>query len=135
MINVLTNAKQLAAKWRQRRVALSAAARKGRRNAAIAVDREQEKNLEGGTSAPGSYPVPVRTGNLRRGAFFDATHSTFAIVGNTAAYAMAIHSGDMTTKDGLNYSLKGRPFLDDAAEAVDVVELMAIPIRREVLAI
>lgn len=133
MTSITTNAKQLSAKWQARKAALDKAKREGLRNAAILVEREQIKNLSGNGEA-GSYPVPVRTGNLRRGAFFDVAHSGFAVVGNTTAYAMPVHSGDLTTKDGLEYSVPARPFLDDAADAVDVVEVMAIPIRREVLA-
>ncbi len=120
MININTIASPLARKWKQRAAALEAAKRRGLRNAAVAVDNEQVNNLSGsGADAAGAYPVPVRTGNLRRGHFFEARLSSFAIVGNTTEYAMAVH--------------KDRPFLDDAAAAVDVVEIMAVPVRKAVL--
>ena len=119
MTQISTNAKELYAKWLRRKSAMDKARRIGLRSAAIAVDRAQVKNL-GGSGDAGSYPVPVRTGNLRGGHFFDTQRSDFAVIGNTTVYATVVH--------------KDRPFLDDAAESVDTVEHMAIAFRKEVLA-
>lgn len=82
------------------------------------------------TDPPGSYPVPVRTGNLRRYLWalfpgeragsikgkYDVGPGT-AYVGDSADYAQAIHDG--------------RPFLTDAA---DEVLGRAVAIGEEVLA-
>jgi len=129
MNSITTNAPRLLKKWQQRRAALDRAKHRALRNAAIMIDRAQVDNLSGPAikAKPkprnhpdaGRYPVPVRTGNLRNSTFFDAQRSDFAIVGNKAKYAMVIH--------------QERPFLDDAAESVDAVEMMAIAIRKEVL--
>lgn len=114
-----SNAAALARKYRERLQRMDAALRRGLYKAAAAVDREQQKNLSGSAGDPaGAYPVPVRTGNLRRATFINVRGSRLAIVGNTAEYALAIH--------------RNRPFLDDAAAAVDAGEIMAIEVRKAI---
>lgn len=109
-MNIFSNASQIAKRYRVRAQQLSQALRKGLRNAAIAVDAKQVENLSG--SGPGgSYPVPVRTGNLRGGHFWDLRGDRLAIVGNTTEYAEAIHVD--------------RPFLDRAAEDTPVFDIVA----------
>lgn len=160
------NGQELAADLRDRRQRLTEALAVGLRRIAVAVDAEQERRLNG-AGAPGAYPVPVRTGNLRGSHFFDVqTAAGMAIVGNTAAYAHIIHDGASYTRAArtqtLRYSrhartgrigtrftkadragfetevqigahaveVRGRPFLRDAAEAVDSVEILAIEVQR-----
>ena len=108
------NPEQLARDFKKRANGLSKAISTGLRNAAIKVDNEQVNNLRGG-SAPGDYPIPVRSGNLLGSHFFKIKNSVTALVGNTASYALAIHDGK-----GRHEVYGRRPFLDDAVEAVDV---------------
>ena len=130
MINVRTNASQLAAKFRQRAERLGGALKAGLRTVAAQIDRYQVENLRGADSAdPGDYPVPARTGHLLGTHFWDVKSETFAVVGNTAEYAVDIHEGR-----GSSAPHGRRPFLDDAAEAVDGVEIMVVELRKEVLA-
>lgn len=115
---------QLAREFMRRRAQLDAALKRGLRNAAIAVDREQVANLRGGVQ-PGDYPVPVRTGNLLGSHFFNVARSNLAVVGNTADYAYAVHDGH-----GANSVHGKRPFLTDALAAVDVTGLVQKQVRR-----
>lgn len=123
-----SNASQIAKRYRRRAGGLDKAVRRGLRKYAIAVDREQVKNLSG-SGAPGSYPVPVRKGTLRGGHFFEVSRR-FAVVGNTTEYAPAVHGGELATNEGLRFAVKGRPFLDDAAEAVDGTAMLAGEVKK-----
>lgn len=134
MFKVSSNAEQLAARNRRRRQAMSTAIREGLHTIVVAVDKAQVKNLSGDKgAAPGSYPVPNRTGNLFRGAFFkvDPRTRNFAVVGNTTKYAAAVHNGRPTNKG----PQRPRPFLDDAAKSVPTTKLMAVAIARRMLAV
>ena len=51
--------------YAKRAADLPAAIKRGTRNVLLAVDRAAVKNLSG-SGAAGSYPVPIRAGNLRR---------------------------------------------------------------------
>lgn len=123
MTDVTTNALKLAQTFRRRIRALDAGLRKGLRNAAIQVDNAQVDLLRGGVN-PGDYPIPVRSGNLLQGHFFDVKSDYLAVVGNTARYALPVH-------EGLGgHAVHGRrPFLDDAVEREDVVG----EVRREMV--
>ena len=95
----------------------------------VQVDRYQVENLRGSNAAEsGDYPVPSRTGHLLGTHFWDVKSETLAVVGNTAEYAVDIHEGL-----GSSAPHGRRPFLDDAAEATDAVEIMAVEVRKEVL--
>lgn len=119
---ITSNALALARKYRRRREQLDGALRRGLKKAAATIDNAQVDNLSGsGADAPGAYPVPVRSDNLRGGHFFQVNNSHLAVVGNTAVYAAAIH--------------EDRPFLDDAAEAVDFQGLMAVEVEKAVFAL
>lgn len=113
-MKITSNAASLAAKFRRRIKKINAALYKGLRRAAIKVDNAQVKNLIGGEK-PGDYPVPVRSGNLLQGHFFKVVSSRFAVVGNSASYALPVHEGK-----GSSAVYGKRPFLDDAVESVDV---------------
>lgn len=121
MTDLTTNAGQLAERYRARGDAVVRAARSALSSAALAVEREMVKRLSG-SGAPWSYPVPVRTGHLRRSTFVQR-HDTLAIVGNRAAYASAIHTGQVAEWAGhgkhRQAARPARPFLDDAVKDVD----------------
>lgn len=117
-MKITTNAGTLARNYAARIRELDAALKRGLQKAAALVDREQVKRLSGSnTAAPGDYPVPARTGNLLGSHFFHVESSRLAIVGNTAQHAVEIHEGR-----GNSTAHGRRPFLDDAAEAVDIAE-------------
>jgi len=101
-----TNAGSLASQYARRAAAFEPAVTTGLRNAAIQVDQKQVKNLSGG-GAPGSWPVPARTGYLRRASYWRMRGDRLAVVGNSARYAKAVHDG--------------RPYLDFAVQDVDVI--------------
>lgn len=106
-IHVEHNAGGLVAIWARDISMFDAVLTRGIRDAAILVDNQQVKNLSGSKSDPfGAYPVPVRTGTLRRGHFFEVPTRTMAIVSNTTEYAVDIHAS--------------RPFLTRAADEVDI---------------
>lgn len=130
MIGARTNVIELARRYRQRAQRLDKGVARGLRKATNLIYREQLKNLSGSNKdEPGSYPVPNRTGNLFRSAFEQVHGSDYAIVGNTAAYAAAIHEG---TKDG---RLKPHPYLDDAAKEVDAFGVINSEVIKEMFAV
>jgi phage gpG-like protein len=135
-MKVTSNARKIAKRLRARIRTWDDRVKDGLRRIVTKVDREQVKNLSGSNAdAPGSYPVPDRTGTLLRGHFSDVKSSRLALVGNTTEYALAIHSGNMTTKNGVQYALRPRPFLQDAADKVDAAEEMALALRQSVIAL
>lgn len=92
------------------------AARTALRNVLIKVNRGQVEKLSGsGESAPGEYPVPIRTGHLRRSAGFTLYSSHKGAVFNTAAYAGAVH--------------KTRAFIDDPVAEVKPAKEYAAQVR------
>lgn len=122
MIRFGSNANAVSRRYKRRARAVERGTRAGLRRIAEKIDIEQEKNLRGPSSAPpGSYPVPIRSGNLRQSTFSRVQSSRLAVVGNAAAYAALIH-GD-------------RPFLADAVNAVDAPLEMSEALRREVYAV
>lgn len=122
---ITTNAPALARQWTQRGTAVPAAVAVGVRNIVTAVEIEAEKNLRGaGTSAPGSYPVPVRTGFLRRGLGSTASGNR-GLVFNAANYARKIHDGFQPFGNPIARAVPARAFFDDALAAVDAGSIMA----------
>lgn len=119
MPSMTTNGTQVAAVYRRIRATLDASLDRGMTMALLAVERAQVKNLSGG-GAPFSYPVPVRTGNLRRSAGHSRESLTSGYVFNTAAYAGAVHSGHVSEWTGRGehrtVDRTARPFLTDAVE-------------------
>jgi len=81
------------------------------------------KNLSGKAgAAPGSDPIPVRTGHLRRSEDYIlpgraksgiTTKAGQAMLVNTASYAHAIHEGN-----GPHAVFGPRPFMEDAVPAI-----------------
>ena len=92
------------------------------RKSLIALDRESVKLLSG-HGDPWTYPVPVRSGNLRRSQRTQQPSPVLGFVLNVAGYARAIHSGLISVGRGPGRKTKqfrARPWLIDAAERADV---------------
>lgn len=122
--------KDLITVFRRRRERLEGALEQGMRRATNRVEREMLRLLGGHLNdPPGSYPVPNRTGNLFRGGFSEVLSPVLGVVGvQGVSYARVIHGGTGTSsKHG------PRPFLTDAAEAVDVFGTVIQPVREAVL--
>jgi hypothetical protein len=136
MIRIGTNADEAAASVRAKRDALPGAVERGMRSALLAVENAAVKNLSGG-GVPYSYPVPVRTGNLRGARTVQQPSPGIGIISFTADYAMAVHSGVVTEFAGRGKTRKvqrtARPFAQDAVDSVDVAGLIIEPVS-EVLA-
>lgn len=109
------------------------AVRAGVAQAAFAIERAQINNLSGGGD-PYSYPVPVRTGHLRRSAGVEQPHAHHAIVFNAAAYAWAVHSGEVNEwrshyagpgeERSMSVLRRPRPFLDDAVKRTPYLDIV-----------
>lgn len=124
---------------------IPSAAQRGLSRAAKGIHRKAHDFLSGpGAKASnvsaGGYPVPIRTGHLRRmlnwlepGQSKTASGITFttgpmeAIIFNAAEYAMTIHEGK---KSSAKYG--ARPFLTDALEKFNQGAKIAKIIREEV---
>lgn len=128
MAKISSNAAKIAGRYRHYRNVLSERLADGLKRMVIAVDRLQVANLSGGGAA-GSYPVPVRRGTLRRGTFWEAGDD-YAIAGNVAAHARAIHDGRMVTRDGREYAVRPREFLNDAVDKVDGLTMVSDSIHQ-----
>lgn len=109
---------QFQALYAQRAAAIPAAVRRGTRNVLLAVEQKATANLSG-SGAPGSYPIPVRTGNLRRSMGVRQESDTVGYVFNRAVYARAHHEGFHPYGNKKAKRIPARPFLTNAAEAVD----------------
>ena len=114
--------------------AIEKAVRAGVARAAFAIERAQIENLSG-AGDPYSYPVPVRTGHLRRSAGVEQPAAHVAIVFNSAVYAWAVHAGDVNeyrshyagpSDDAtMVVSRRPRPFLDDAVKRTPYIDIVA----------
>ena len=108
-------------KLRQLHAALDAGLAKRLKKATVMVNTYAENNLGGSNgAAPCTYPVPARTGNLRRSQQFKLVDPTFSMVFNTAAYAGAIHEGYVSRWAGRGKHVMAsharRPFMHDAVD-------------------
>jgi hypothetical protein len=129
MTNVTSNADDLARRFGRRIGKLEQAIGRGLRKWAASVDNAQVNNLRGG-SAPGDYPVPVRSGNLLQGHYFVVRSHYLALVGNSASYALPIHEGR-----GSSHVYGRRPFLEDAVASVDGAAIVRAEMRAAVFAL
>lgn len=137
MIGIQTNAPEVAAAIAAKRDAIAAAVQKGMRSALLAVETEAVKNLSGG-GKPYSYPVPVRTDNLRRARTVQQPEPGLGLIAFTADYAWAIETGKVTEWAGRGKTRivqrTPRPFAADAVETVDpahfVIEAVAEVIEK-----
>ncbi len=72
-----------------------------------------------GTAKPGAYPIPIRTGTLRRGHNFQVQGDT-VVVFNDTVYARANHDGFRPYGNPRAHVIPGRPFYDDALTQLDL---------------
>ena len=132
MADLITNAGRIAAIYRQRRARWTAAVRRGLVEVLKRVDKAAVENLSG-KGAPGGFPVPVRTGHLRRSQDFRLIGAAEGIVFNTAAYAAPIHDGRQTIRAAGGghrvIATTRRPFLQDAANKVDATQVFQAKVR------
>jgi len=117
---------------------------RGLRRSAMGIHRAAYDFLSGPKSAVGGYPVPVRTGHLRRSldwlgpnrskskdgkTFTAGPHE--AVVYNSAVYSRAIHDGR-----GSSAKFGARPYLTDALEQFNrgnhIADVMAEEISKEI---
>lgn len=114
---------------------------RGLKKGAINIYRGAFRNLSGSSkTAPGSYPVPIRTGNLRRllnfvppgkaktsdGVTVKATKHE-ALIYNVASYAKSIHDGV-----GASATHGKRAFLMDAYTKADKAKGVRKLVEKEV---
>lgn len=114
-----SNYAETAAKFDRWAAAIASGVASAMRDITIGVEREAVKRLTGGSKPPGSYPVPVRTGFLRR-SMGSRYNTESGIVYNTAIYARAIHEGfSPYGNPRVAYPIGARPYMTDAVAAVD----------------
>lgn len=122
---IISNAPTLARRWTLAGAAVPDATARGVRKVVFTVETAAEKLLRGaGTSAPGTYPVPVRFGFLRRSLGATASGGR-GLVFNSAQYARAIHDGFRPYGNPHARPIPARPFMDDALATVDAGAIMA----------
>lgn len=137
MVTMASNAGELAAKYRDLEVRLSAALQRGLLASMSKVEELAQANLSGG-GAPFTYPVPVRTGNLRGQLGADQITPTAVEVFDTADYARAVHEGVFTQWAGRGKTRivqkPERPFLTDALATADPTQIVLGELERTVFA-
>ncbi len=72
-----------------------------------------------GTAKPGEYPIPIRTGTLRRGNNFEVKGNT-SIVFNETVYARANHEGFRPYGNPHAHPIPARTYFADAIDALDL---------------
>lgn len=90
-MGIKSNAAQIALGIINKAKGTRTAVRAGLTRVALSINAKHIENLSGPSEAPaGSYPVPVRSGHLRRSADVEVKE-TEAYVMNTAEYAAKVH--------------------------------------------
>ena len=132
-----SNAGDLATKYRDLEMRLSAALQRGLLAAMSKVEELAQANLSG-SGAPFSYPVPVRTGNLRGQLNAEQITPTAVEVFDTADYARAVHEGVFTQWAGRGKTRivekPARPFLTDALATADPTQIVLGELERTIFA-
>lgn len=122
MTAITTNADEVAAAIAAKRDAIAAAVQNGMTSALLAMEAAAVKNLSG-SGKPYSYPVPVRTGNLRRARTVQQPEPGLGVIAFTADYAWAVHTGKVNEWAGRGKTRKiqrtARPFAQDAVDSTD----------------
>lgn len=130
MTGIFSNADDIRRRIEAKIRAMDQAVTRGLRKVASRVSREQIKRLSGAKRPRGRYPVPSDTGHLLGEYLLDVSNERFALVGNTATYALTVHEGL-----GSSRKFGRRPFLEDAINAVDSSEIMAAEVRKALEAV
>jgi hypothetical protein len=95
---------------------------------AVLVERGGAKNLAG-AGAPGSYPIPIRTGDLLRGQGSESS-PRHAEIFNTAIHADAQQAGYFPYGNRALTPIPPRPFNRDAAKAAPIEDELADALMR-----
>lgn len=138
MTQITTNADEVADAIARKASQLSGAVAKGMRSALLAVESAAVKNLSGDLGAePYAYPVPARTGNLRRDRTVQQPSPGLGIISFLANYAYAVETGQVNEWAGRGRTRKvqrqARPFAEDAVKSVQP-EHFVIDAVQEVIA-
>lgn len=119
MIGVNENSDEVAATLAAKAQAIPNAVARGVRSALLKVERLAVRNLSGG-GEPYSYPVPVRTGNLRGARTVQQPEPGIGLITFTASYATAVETGKVTQWAGRGKTRQvqkpERPFAQRAVE-------------------
>lgn len=128
-----SNAAAIADNMDRRLATATTAIREGVAKGALAIESAATLNLTG-SGEPYSYPVPVRSGTLRRGMGVEQPQAVLAIIFNGVEYAHAVHSGNVnewrshyagpSDDYSMTVSRPPRPFLDDAAESTPWADIV-----------
>jgi hypothetical protein len=131
----MSSPREVANVFAQRAARLDGALSRGIRRGIVATEQEASKLLSGSAdAAPGTYPVPVRRGTLRRGLGARQLTPASGMVFNRAAHARAIHEGFRPYGNPRAGRIDGRPFLSDAIEAADPTQYVVAELRQTVFA-
>lgn len=132
----MSSAEQIARLYTQRAAQLGPAVTRGIRRAIVAANREASIRTSGsGEAAPGSYPIPIRVGHLNRSGGARMLGDFAGLVFNRAYYANAIHNKGFRAYGNPKAPFyKPRPWLQDAIEHVDPVEIIGAEVRKAVFA-
>jgi hypothetical protein len=119
MNRVDSNYAETAAKFDRWAAALTSGVTSAIRDITLGSEREAVKRLTGGSRPAGSYPVPNRTGFLRR-SMGSRVRPEEGILFNSAIYARAVHDGYTPySNPRVQFNIGARPYMTDAVAAVD----------------
>lgn len=131
-MRLTSNAREVELIYASRRTRWGAARRSGLRKAVVAVENAASELLSG-SGAAGAYPVPVRTGHLRRSMGSKMQGDSAGAVYNSAEYARAIHDGVVGRWNGRGkvaiVQVRARPFMTDAVEKADPTAIVHDELR------
>jgi hypothetical protein len=130
----MASPREVADRYRRRAAGLTAAVRRGIRRALVAVDNEASRNLSG-AGKPGAFPIPVRSGHLRRSGGTRVLSDTSGLVFNRARYARAVHSDGFHAYHNPRAPFyRARPFLAAAVETAAPTDIVQAELRKVVFA-
>lgn len=110
------------------RAQLSPALRRFFQRIATLVERGAIKNTSG-SGAPGGYPIPIRSGDLRRSIASEFTAAS-ATVFSTAEHADAQQAGYRPYGNPKAAPIRPRPFTHDAARQAPIEDELADALTR-----
>lgn len=139
MPRIETTADETAAAIARKAAGIAGAVGQGMRSALLATESEAVKNLSGSNSdAPYAYPVPARTGNLRRNRTVQQPSPGLGLINFDSDYAYAVHSGKVTEFAGRGKTRQvqraARPFAQDAIDKVDPPHFVIDAVAQQVAA-